>query len=93
VISAWRSHWRWASMGVASCASDSGPGPPRGIDSNFGEFRAAAEILQVVAHSRVCALVIERLTETIFEIGLLDKSAKAADARAKILAPAVKVQE
>src|SRR5260370_25101478 len=63
------------------------------VDGDLGELRAAAEILQVVAPKPRLRVVMQRLTNTVFEIGLLgiDKR-RQPDARAEVLPPAVKVQ-
>src|ERR1700726_949802 len=65
----------------------------RSVDGDLGKLRAAAEILQVVAPEPRLRLVMKRLTDTVFEIGLLgiDKR-RQPDAGAEVLAPAVKVQ-
>ena len=65
----------------------------RSVDGDLGELRAAAEILQVIAPEPRLRLVMERLTDTVFEIGLLGiNKRRQPHAGAKVLPPAVKVQ-
>src|SRR5258708_33048976 len=66
----------------------------RSVNGDLGELRTAAEILQVIAPEPRLRLVMERLTNTVFEIGLLGiNKRRQPHAGAEVLAPAVKGQE
>src|ERR1700730_1542265 len=62
------------------------------VDGDLGELRAAAEILQVIAPEPRLRLVMQRLTNTVFEIGLLgiDKGSHAAATAGGLRPPAPK---